>query len=123
MIPCPRCRNPLPDNADSCRCGWRERTRNRNEPDRHPRTTCGYDGCNTESICKLRTPTGWLHVCDHHYRIYHHDKAERTCTALGLDTVAKRKAWLRQHWPQTSAWDTHPTREPGDDWEEDKPAI
>lgn len=120
MSQCPRCQNPLPESAESCPCGWRERTKHHLEPTRQPRADCGYDGCGTESMCKLRTPTGWLNVCDAHYRIYHHDKAERTASNLGLETIAKRKAWLREHWPTMAAYDT---REPGQDWDEDKPTI
>lgn len=121
MKDCPRCQNPIPDQAESCRCGWRERTTRQATASHEPRVDCGYNGCYTESFCKLRTPTGWLNVCEQHYRQYHHDKAEKHCNDKGLDTTAKRKAYLREITDKFPALKAHITREPGDDYEEDQP--
>lgn len=114
---CPRCQNPIPDNSESCRCGWKERIQRQvTTAYDQPRTDCGYDGCNTEAFCKVKAKTGWLNVCDRHYRQYHHDKAEAHCANLGLDTQAQRRQWLQDHWPAMRAYET--PREPGEDPQE-----
>jgi len=46
---------------------------------------------------------------------HHQAQADETCKRLGLETIAQKRAWLKNHWPQMAAFDTAPPREPGDD--------
>jgi len=76
---------------------------------------CSHDGCFLESLCKVKTLYGWANLCEKHYQAHHQAQADETCKRLGLETIAQKRAWLKNHWPQMQAFDTAPAREPGDD--------
>ena len=94
MAECPECKNEI-GRANYCPCGWKRHAKAKG-PVIGPRADCGYEGCGIESMCKIKTKTGWLNVCDDHYRIYHHAKAEQYCRELGLTTTAQKRVYFRE---------------------------
>ena len=119
MAECPQCKSEI-GNATYCGCGWGKRGRNHEVPIER-RCACGYEGCPHDAMCKIQTKTGWLNVCDDHYRIYHHAKAEAYCRERGLLTTEQKRAWLREEMRKLSD-KMRPdylknSREPGDDEE------
>lgn len=117
MAECPECKTEI-GRAAYCGCGWKRHAKAK-APIQGPRADCGYEGCGREAMCKIHTKTGWLNVCEDHYRIYHHAKAEEYCKNLGLDTIAKKRAHFREQIKQlTSRIRPQYMREPGQDDEE-----
>ena len=117
MKSCPRCDAEIGDTAVACSCGWRDRKAK--DAPIEPPGPCGYEGCHLPAMCKLRTPTGWLNVCDNHYRIYFHSRAEKTCRDLGLTTIEQKRAWLRNAVSKlANKMRPNYMREPGQDDEE-----
>src|SRR3990167_4928752 len=92
MSDCPKCGTEI-GRSSYCGCGWKRYAKSQHS-DAEPHAACAYEGCAYDSFCKIKTPTGWANVCEEHYRIYHHVKAEKYCNDKGLDTREKRRAWI-----------------------------
>jgi hypothetical protein len=86
--PCPECERYMPITAVACRCGWKA-------PQSAPNwVPCCFDGCPTNASIRARTKTGWANVCPDHDVTLAQKRADETCKAMGLDTVAKQREWL-----------------------------
>jgi hypothetical protein len=86
--PCPECERYLPVSAIACRCGWKA-------PQAAPTwIPCAFAGCGTSATLKVKTKTGWANVCLDHDVALVQKRANEVCKELGLDTVAKQRAWL-----------------------------
>jgi hypothetical protein len=86
--PCPECERYLPVSAIACRCGWKA-------PQAAPTwIPCAFAGCGTSATLKVKTKTGWANVCLDHDVTLVQKRANEVCKELGLDTVAKQRAWL-----------------------------
>ena len=72
---CPDCRVELADGADRCGCGW--------GLDAAPTKGGGY-------------PPGFRELMDERM-CRRQSEADATCARLGLDTLAKKLAWLREN--------------------------
>ena len=89
---CPDCKSEI-GNARYCGCGWQKPSkRDRDEP--LPMVNCVYADCLKPAIMREKTPTGWANLCHFHMMQRHHDRAEKYCADRGLDTVAKKRAYV-----------------------------
>ena len=50
----------------------------------------------------------------------HHEKAEKHCASLGINTQAQRREHLRKALAKFPVMQAYATREPGEDYEEDQ---
>lgn len=86
--PCPNCERFIPVTAIECRCGWKAKEA------ASTWIPCAFAGCGTSATIKAKTKTGWANVCVEHDVALAQKRADEVCKALGLDTVAKQRAWL-----------------------------
>lgn len=116
---CPQCKGEI-GGAAYCGCGWK-RTRSAKGAEPFQFIQCAHMACGVSANVKVKTPTGWANFCPHHYDVYFLDRAEETCRKLGLDTVEKKREYVRDSIRKLAAkWkpDYNRQREPGDDDEE-----
>jgi len=112
MKPCPRCDADLGDTALACACGWKDRKFSKpSEPT--VRIPCCSPTCVKFAICRLEIAGRIMPLCYDHYQAYFTEKAKETCRKLGLDTIDKRRAWVKHHLAHTLKRLTQ--REPGED--------
>jgi hypothetical protein len=86
--PCPQCERFIPVTAVECRCGWKAKEA------ASTWIPCAFPGCPTNASIRARTKTGWANVCPDHDVTLAQKRADETCKAMGLDTVAKQREWL-----------------------------
>lgn len=80
------------------------------------RAPCSHETCVRSAIIKQRTDTGWANFCEYHYIQHHQNLAQAWCAEHGLDTVDKKKAFVREKYKSfLSRAVNYPVRVPGED--------
>ena len=119
MKQCPRCDATLPDQGESCRCGWKDRKTATTES--RPPLPCAHEECRHPAIVNIKTKTGMALLCRLHYDQHYTKQANETCAQLNLGTVEEKrnyaKALLRTN-PMFRNLERLYQTEPGEDWDE-----
>lgn len=55
---------------------------------------CVFAGCPNSAKIRTRTKTGWANVCIDHDKLLVQKSADEYCKARGLDTTAKKRAFV-----------------------------
>jgi hypothetical protein len=76
-----------------------------------PIVDCAYEGCRQAAILRERHVTGWVNLCETHWLKSHYQRADQSCKARGLHTLAERKDFCRKLLGTVIP----PEREPGSD--------
>ena len=106
---CPECKNELGSTAYYCPCGWQKRKSNPFVNVARA-VVCAHEDCRTPAILRIKVPTGWANLCDAHYDQHFLNQGKATCERLGLDTVAKQRAYFLE-----KSRNMFKMREPGED--------
>lgn len=109
---CPECGSTLAARASYCGCGWGKKKKSE-KPEEPPRCACAYDTCARLAVAKIKTATGWANLCAECYSNHFFTQAEKHCIGMGLDTVAKRRQWVKENMPVIRRIPV--SREPGED--------
>ena len=113
MKACPRCDADIGDTAIACACGWSDRKARKRIDEPTIRIPCCSPTCANLAMCRIEISGRSMPFCNDHYQAYFTEKAKETCRKLGLDTIAKRRTWVKQNLGPTLKRLT--SREPGED--------
>ena len=94
---CPKCEREI-GPATYCGCGWKQSRKKEKAPKDAPLpiVNCAHQDCIKPAIMREKTATGWANLCHFHMMQRSHDRAEKYCSDRGLDTLQKKKDFIRQ---------------------------
>jgi hypothetical protein len=93
---CPQCGVDLPEDSSACACGWRRRPAAKSH---HKLVPCAHEGCPTEALIRIQTPTGWANLCRVHYEQHWSTQALAWCVKMHLTDRQAQREYCLQHFP------------------------